>query len=256
MMIDFKEIEHWIKQAGKIALQNFQQEIDFQYKEDHSVVTRVDREIEEFLVDKIKRRYPDHQIISEEGTDTPGNVYSWVIDPLDGTRAYVWGVPTWCISIGILKDMRPEFGVVFVPSSNDVYSAKISSPAFLNERPLKKLTPRLIDQTSTLCISPRTLQEFDISFPGNIIALGSGIFQHSLVARGSVIASLTLQPNIWDLAGIFPIVNVLGGSAKYISGEDVNLEELYRGKSPEPIIVSHPDNFTEIRNSLFRRNVM
>jgi myo-inositol-1(or 4)-monophosphatase len=253
-MIDLPKVYSWMIAAGKIALEYSQKKIEFRLKADHTLVTNADKAVEVFLFDKIQATYPDHEIIAEEGSEISGKKYSWVIDPIDGTAAFVWGIPNWCISIGVLRDMQPYLGMVYVPLTGEVYSVDHQGKATWNGEPIRASDNLSIDMDSLLCISPRTLQDYTLSFPGSVLSLGSGIIHSCLVARGLVVGALTLRPSIWDLAGVYPILKAAGATLCYLSGEPVDLARLsVDRKVSQPILVGHPGVIGRLSTMISRK---
>ncbi len=209
--------------------------------------------VETFLVEKVKSIYPSHQIISEEGARVKGENYSWVIDPIDGTAAYIWGLPTWCISIGLLHDMQPYWGMVFVPLTGDVYSINDEGQAVFNGQNIIVSPKQEIDKDSVLLISSHATQKYDFRFPGSVYALGSGILHHCLTARGVAVGSLTLKPSLWDLAGVCAILGAMGMVMRYLSGEEVKLADLYSDPSAEPILIGKPETIDTLASMIIRK---
>lgn len=250
MSIDPTLIQSWAVEAGQMAAKYFKQGCKWQLKKDNTFVTEADREVESFLTGKIVQNFPGHVIIAEEGSRVKGKEFAWVIDPIDGTTAFVWGVPTWCISIGVLRNWEPYFGLIYLPLTQETYMTNEQGDVSWNGRPIKSNS--IIDSSSLLCISPRTLQRYSVSFPGYTTSFGSGILHNCMSARGIAVGAITLEPNIWDLAGVYPIIKGAGGSIQYLSGETFQINHLIDIKSGKPrvsqnpLIVSHPDTFSQI----------
>ncbi len=106
--------------AGKIVMSYFRGEFSIDPKDPHpdgiDIVTDADRASEDYIVEAIKREFPDHDIISEERpVETTGARYTWVIDPLDGTVNFSHGFPVFCISIALTDNMAPIAGIVYDP---------------------------------------------------------------------------------------------------------------------------------------------
>lgn len=237
IIFDVPLIQEWLEEAGSIALGYFQK-CGHIYKIDQTPVTEADKAVEQFLVDKIQRTFPKHGIIAEEQTTISGDEYTWVIDPIDGTTAFIMGVPTWCIAIGILKQNEPYFGIVYLPVTKELYYAYSNGEAFWNNQTIHLREDLSINNRSILCISTYSFQSQYFFFPGRVFSFGSGIYQHLLVARGAAIASITLRPKIWDLAAVFPILNAIGGSIQYLSGNKVYCNDLLSGQiNEQPILV-------------------
>jgi myo-inositol-1(or 4)-monophosphatase len=247
-MMDYQQIEGWLRQAGELALRFYSREtIHIEHKIDGTPVTQADKAVDAFLVERIKSSYPTYEIISEEGARFPGSDFSWVIDPIDGTAAYIGGVPTWCISIGLLHNLQPYWGMVFLPPVGDLYSIDENGDATLNGRKIASPPVPRMDQDAILCISAHAVQAFDIRFPGNIYALGSGVLHNCLTARGVSVGNLSLRPNLWDLAAVASILRATGRTMEYLSGGTVNLADLYTHNAPRPILTGHPETIQELR---------
>ena len=114
-------------EAGKITLRYFQSDLAVERKADQSPVTVADRESEAFLRAAIGARYPDHAILGEE-EGLSGRVdatYRWILDPIDGTKSFVRGVPLYGVMVGLLREEEPLVGVVNIPALNEiVYAAR------------------------------------------------------------------------------------------------------------------------------------
>jgi len=103
-----------------------------QRKADHSWVTNADHEADRIIRSGLRKAFPEHSILTEEsGMDgDPDSRYVWVIDPLDGTRAFVHGTPGYSVMIGLLKDGHPRLGVVVDPVEGHLYEAVEGEGAF------------------------------------------------------------------------------------------------------------------------------
>lgn len=117
-----------VRQAGEIALQGFRTPILAEDKAggrgDFDPVTRADRETEAFLRRELTARFPEAQVIGEEGGTTgPASPMTWIIDPIDGTKAYVTGVPMWGVLLGLVVDGRPVAGWCRQPYLDETFTA-------------------------------------------------------------------------------------------------------------------------------------
>lgn len=121
-------VDPLVRQAGEIALQGFRTGILAEDKAggrgDFDPVTRADRETEAFLRRELTARFPDAQVIGEEGGTTgPISSMTWIIDPIDGTKAYVTGVPMWGVLLGLVVDGRPVAGWCRQPYLDETFTA-------------------------------------------------------------------------------------------------------------------------------------
>ncbi len=105
------------KQAGQLALKYFDTNLDVEWKQDRSPVTVADRESEMLLRKALLDKFPDDGFLGEEFGDSPGTTgYRWIIDPIDGTRSFVRGIPLWATLIGLEYQGTSVLGVVEVPA--------------------------------------------------------------------------------------------------------------------------------------------
>jgi fructose-1,6-bisphosphatase/inositol monophosphatase family enzyme len=248
--MDTREVTDWVIEAGKIATNYFKKGANWRIKADDTFVSDADKAVEDFLVGKIQKRYSGHRIIAEEGSRFDGEEYTWAIDPIDGTYAFVWGVPTWCISVGLLKNKKPYWGMVYFPLLQEIYSVK-DGVAIRNSFPIQ--ATEVVTTNSLLCVSPRVLHQHNLTFPGNVCSFASGVMHNCLVARGVAIAAVTLRPNLWDLAGVLPILNAAGADVRYVSGRELDLSELLDSAASEPLVAGHPRQIDYVIRDVIRK---
>jgi myo-inositol-1(or 4)-monophosphatase len=152
--VDIHLVKEWARQAGEIALRYFNS-VEGSCKDDRTLVTDADHEIEDLLTRYLRANYPDHGIIGEEGTREIHGEYVWAIDPLDGTRAFLAGLPVWGISIGLLWRGKPWLGVFYMPLLDEWYdSPSPGTGAFWNDQPIHCPPADGWDHNSLLCVPP------------------------------------------------------------------------------------------------------
>lgn len=244
----------WAEQAGQIALRFFK-DVTIEYKADQTLVTQADRDIEALLVENIQATYPDHRLIAEEGSklqvesDSP---YTWVIDPLDGTTVFVRGLPGWGISIGLLYNLKPIFGLFYMPLLNDLTYTK-PDQAICQGKALGKTVQADWTNKGFLTISSSTHYDFKIDLP-RTRSLGSAGASLIYTARGSATAAFIPKAHLWDLVPGAAILSRTGGELRYLSGQSLSYADLYDGKLiPEPIIAGHPQILDELTDSITPR---
>ncbi len=126
------------KQAGEILLAQFGSVKQVKRKSHGNLVTEVDVLSEQFLINFLKREYPRFGIISEESN--PSNSaegYTWVIDPLDGTNNYTYGIPFFCVNVALVRDDDIILGVTYEPIRHELFCAQAGKGAYLNESPIR-----------------------------------------------------------------------------------------------------------------------
>lgn len=239
----FTEIQAWIREAATIALNYYQTHLTRRQKDDHSPVTKADHAVENFLIDKIQKVYDpqDYGFVAEEtGGDWQGKEFVWAIDPIDGTRVFVDGLPLWCISVGLLRNGEAYRGIVYLPVLDEMYYTDDEGTAFWNGRPMAGMIRKKWDKDSFICVPSGIHNYYDIDF-WRVRALGAVATHHSYVARGASVAAIYRKAKIWDLAGAHPILTAVGGMAVHLNGKPISLSEiLAEGVSKEPIVAGHP----------------
>jgi myo-inositol-1(or 4)-monophosphatase len=238
----------WARQAGQIALRHFKN-INPQYKPDRTFLTQADLEIEQFLAERIRTAYPGHTLIGEEGARDKNGQLSpnvWAIDPIDGTTAFVQGLPGWGISIGLLGQGQPHFGLFYMPLLDDITYTTARGEVYCNERNLNGAVRRDWGDKSFLAVNSSAHYDFQINIK-RIRGLGSIGANLVYTARGAAAAAFTARARLWDLVAGAAILTGAGGELRYLSGKAVDYLELLDGRlTPEPIIAGHPQILAEL----------
>jgi histidinol-phosphatase len=132
-----RALEQLVVRAGDAAMQRFADGVIPDKKPDRSPVTAADREVEQTIRDYVFAKYPDAEFFGEE-TGTHGNNpdLRFVVDPIDGTRAFIRGFPTWSVLLGIEAAGAPVVGIAYMPAAGDFFSAIRGGGATHNGRPV------------------------------------------------------------------------------------------------------------------------
>ena len=111
-------------EAGELARSYFRN-VTAERKPDHTLVTAADRAVEEFLTPRVSALLPDARILGEEfgATGAPGAECTLTLDPIDGTAAFISGLPTWCVTIGLIRGTTPVGGITYLPMTGETYLA-------------------------------------------------------------------------------------------------------------------------------------
>lgn len=245
-------LEDIVRRAGTIAL-DYRGRVTPQHKADRTLVTEADRAVEDFLVSALADVFPEAAILGEEGTSRAGSgSHCIVIDPIDGTSAFLADLPTWCVSVGILDHGRAIAGVVHVPCTNETYAAS-GTAARLNGRTMLPLIERVIPAEPYIAVPAKLHLQQRLRYPGKARALGSAAHHLALVARGSADAALLEPAYLWDIAGAAAILEAVGGALRYADGAAVDLQTLADGRRAPNDIVAAPASRIEEFLALFRR---
>lgn len=211
--------------AGKITLQYFQKDILTEHKADGSPVTIADRETEQWIRAEISRHYPTHGIIGEEGGEKHSTAeYTWVIDPIDGTKSFVTGIPFYTVLIALLKDDKPILGVIHAPAMQQTVWAAEGTGTFCNGQRVQVRTERNMTEALFLTTDPAVLFQQHAQFTQRIFqSVGlcrtwADAYGYLLLATGK--ADIVIDPlmELWDVAALIPIVREAGGIITDVQG--------------------------------------
>jgi histidinol-phosphatase len=204
--------------AGDLAVGYQSKGLKPESKPDLSPVTIADRECEKLLASEILAAFPDDGLLGEEGAQRESrNGRKWILDPIDGTRDFVRGLPFWAVLIGLEVDGEVVVGVTHMPAQNRMYHAVKGEGAFLND---KKISISGIDSASNAlaCINGlNNVVEFPwcqslLSWMDEFWAVRSvgGCMDAMLLASGHADLWLEAHAKAWDLAALKVILEEAG----------------------------------------------
>ena len=220
--------------AADVIAPHFRKRVAVDAKADGSPVTRADRDAEEAIRSLIARRFPGHGIVGEEwGAERSDAEWVWVIDPIDGTGAFIAGLPTFGTLIGLLREGRPVLGLLDQPISNERWIGL----AWPGLKPRAALNTQVIHTSSTsdlraalgFATSPQQFRERDetawkrLSAQLARVRYGVDCYAYGLLAAGYVdlVAEASLKP--WDCLPLVPIVAGAGGVISDWEGRPLSL---------------------------------
>lgn len=222
--------------AGEILLRHWRKLDTYERKGAIDLVTVADKECEAALVAAIRRRYPTHRILGEEGgiTGDPASPFRWIIDPLDGTTNFAHGMPLFSVSIAVERDGVVIAGVVFAPVLSDLNLAVRGHGTTRNGAPIRvSTTERLADallvtgfpynRAEIVGWLTTTLGNHLVRSQG-ILRLGSAALDLSLVAAGHLDGFYELNLHPWDVAAGALLVEEAGGRMSNFTGGPFTLE--------------------------------
>ncbi|NGP86740.1 inositol monophosphatase family protein [Fodinibius halophilus] len=207
------------KNGGDHTLNYFNRSFDVERKADDSPVTVADREAESIMRENIANQFPDHGIVGEEhGKDNEESSVQWILDPIDGTKSFIHGVPLYTTLIGVVVDDEPVVGVIYAPALDELCDAAQGKGARLNGEECRVRSCDDLAKASFMSTDAYTAAEFDYGDAFNELLDKSRIhrtwgdaYGHMLVATGR--ADLMFDPilNIWDAAPLLTILREAGG---------------------------------------------
>jgi len=208
---DLDLLKFAVREAGKIALQFFGGQYKRWTKDGGSPVTEADLAVDTFLKNTLRPARPDYGWLSEESRDDPARLQArrvFVVDPIDGTVAFMKGRPHFTICAAVVEDGRPTAGVVFNPAADENFTAEIECGAFLNDAPIHVGRRTEIAGCRLLGNS----QVFADWPPMHVENFSSIAYRVALVAAGRFDAMISLTTKRdWDMAAADVILNEAGG---------------------------------------------
>jgi myo-inositol-1(or 4)-monophosphatase len=190
--------------------------IETQYKIGHDPVTEADRALDSVLRKELLRE--GEGWLSEESVDDPIRLqrsHVWVVDPLDGTREFVKGIPEFCVSIGFVEDGRPVAGGIYNPATDETFLGSIDSGVTYNGKPMQPSQRTTLDGALVLASRSEVKRGEWKSFENGALtvrAMGSVAYKLALVSAGLADVTFTLTPkNEWDVVAGAALVQSAGG---------------------------------------------
>lgn len=216
------------REAGSILRHEFDRPKQISYKGEVDIVTESDRRSEALIIARLRKHFPDHAIIAEEGGGGGvGAKYCWHVDPLDGTTNFAHGYPCFAVSIGLAEDGQPVAGAVFNPVSEELFTAARGEGAYLNGKPIRvsaieKLATSLVATGFPTHHRKRSANinyywEYTLRSHG-VRRDGSAALDLCSVACGRFDAFWEFGLKSWDTAAGVLLVQEAGGKVSDLSG--------------------------------------
>ncbi len=238
--------------VGDQLLQDFGQ-AEASSKADGSLVTQSDHWADKTIREAIASQFPSHGVLSEEAEHVfPDTEWCWIIDPLDGTTNFARGIPIWGISLGLLYQGTPVFGLVHFPPIGQTFHGflqgesgitQIENGAFLNGRPINS-SPDSPSNNHFFNLCSRSTSVMQQSFPCKIRMLGVASYNFLTIASGAALGGVEATPKIWDIAGAWVIVQAANGAWVPLDSQPIfplQVGQDYGKRSFPTLVVSSPE---------------
>ena len=225
--------EEAARRAGQVIRDRFLTDKEIRFKGRADIVTDVDLEAERIILDLVRLEYPDFSILSEESNPIEtGSPFTWVIDPIDGTRNFAEGIPHFCVVVALAKGSDMVMGVTYDPIKEEVFTAQLGQGAHINGEPISVSTREEI---------PDCVLGFDLGYvdekaataldmirhlwPGfqTMRLMGSSALGMAYAAAGRVDLYFHHSLSPWDSACGLLLAREAGGNVVDRQGQDANL---------------------------------
>jgi histidinol phosphatase-like enzyme (inositol monophosphatase family) len=213
-------------EAGALTLRYYGHLVDAEGKADGSPVTVADRKAEELIRRRVAKRYPSHAVLGEEYGETNGGArVRWILDPIDGTRSFMHGVPLYGVLIGIEAEGEPIVGVTYFPPLDEMVSAGKGLGCRWNGKPCRvSSVARLEDAVVCTTDVERLLRRAE--GPGwrrlqqrcAFSRTWGDCYGHALVATGRIEVQVDPQMKPWDAGPFLTITTEAGGRFTTLDG--------------------------------------
>lgn len=221
------------RDAGTIQKECFYQDKRIENKGNRNLVTEVDLLSEKCILNIIRDEYPDHSILCEESGETENtSEFRWIIDPLDGTTNYAFGIPIFCVSIGLIHHDEVLLGVVYDPMRDELFQAQKGKGAWLNGTPISVSSERNIQTTlvgfdlgyddarsKEMLSRANSLWNSEVAFR----LIGSAALGMTYVACGRMDLYFHRRIYPWDIAAAILMVREAGGGVIRTNGEHASV---------------------------------
>lgn len=218
------------KAGALAALKYFNKNPKVTIKPDNSPVTQADKEAEQTIKEVINRYYPSSSFLAEETVKTALGDNFWVIDPIDGTKNFIRGLPFWGIEIAYVESNEIVLGVTYSPCFDELLYAKKGQGAYFNN---KRVSVSRIAKVSEAFLVHGTVSYFDKRGP-NFLQLLDNVYRergygdfygYGLVAQGKVDIMMDSRNGPWDIAPVKVIIEEAGGKVTNFEGKDWQLTD-------------------------------
>ena len=217
------------REAGRTLQRQFRTAVRVKVKGPADIVTATDVEAQSLIVRRIRRKFPTHGILAEEGLDaTAGTEWRWIVDPLDGTKNFAHGLPSFCVSIAAERDGQAELGVVLDPVHDELFVAVRGGEAWCNGRPIRVSETRDIGHAFLGTGLPHRVRRFAGSvgrtfsrfatLSHGVRDRGAGALDLCYVACGRFDGYWEIDQSPWDIAAGGLIVEEAGGRMSNFRG--------------------------------------
>jgi len=243
-----------IRNTGERALSYYGQG-DSSVKFDERLVTEAELHLTDYFQDQLYAQFSEHQLFrniqEDRGYTHEGKRYLWVFDTLDGVANFQAGIPIWGISLALLENSWPIFGIFYMPATGDLFHAQAGKEAFLGKEKISVSAQANINDESLLLTYSRFHHHYRTTFPGKIRDFGCTVAHICYVAMGRAEAALIAKESYQNLAAARVIIEAAGGKSFKMDGSELFLNEYLDGQRiDDNLLVVASDNFSQVRNCL------
>lgn len=217
-------------EAGAMLAKAASARPEVEVKPDRSFVTDLDRAIELRLRDRIADRYPDHGVIGEEGGEPVVRDLTWVLDPIDGTAAFIAGMPVYGTLIALMQDDTPILGIIDLPSTSERWVGVAGRPTrhggrVCATRACASLPEAILSASNPDFFSAEELPALEAMRAATAWRIYGGACRaYGLLASGRTDLAIDTRLKLWDYAPYVPIIEGAGGIVTDWQGRRLSMQ--------------------------------
>ena len=234
-------LKHLAFESAKVINPHFANpDLQVEWKADETPVTYADRKAEEVMRSLIEKEFPDHGIIGEEfGESNPDADYTWILDPIDGTRSFAAGSPHFGTLICLREKKVPIWGAIHISSIGKLYIGD-NITCWCNDRPVALRQPPALGDCFLLTTDPKSPGRYHSAAGWDALVAATGqyrswgdCFGYTLLISGG--ADIMTDPilNLWDIAALLPVLRGAGAAVSDWNGNEPT--------GPKGLVATHPD---------------
>jgi fructose-1,6-bisphosphatase/inositol monophosphatase family enzyme len=217
-----------LETCGRIACDE-RERMKVEFKADDSLVTNADKAVERFLRGELDRLAPGTTVWGEEEGYAPeGSGGLWLVDPIDGTSNYRFGLPLWGVSVGLYRNGMLELGGIILPDLGETYLAARGRGATLNGRTLLQLPPGPVRPSELVNVETDLLAKYGNTLPGKARISGAAVIGGCFVASGRFRGLIAEGEHLYDVAAHVVINREVGADVRYANGAPFLESELVK----------------------------
>ncbi|MBT8036051.1 MAG: inositol monophosphatase [Verrucomicrobiae bacterium] len=213
-------------QAGAFLKEHFGQPLDVDEAKHHDIKLALDRESQDLITRVLLAEFPDHALYGEEGV--AGNQesdYQWIVDPIDGTVNFFYGIPHYCVSIALRHKEELIVGVIYDPSMEDLWEVEKGGPALLNGKPIQASSRTQLEESvlfvgcgkdeATLATGLERFGRASLR-ARKMRMMGSAALAMAYIATGRLDAYVEARISLWDIAAGQLLIEAAGGKTDLV----------------------------------------
>ena len=231
-------------EAGQLLRDNFHKDKNVDEAEHHDLKLELDRKTQDLIFERIAAQFPDHALYGEEGIGgNQDSEYQWIVDPIDGTVNFFYGIPHFCVSIAMRKGEDILIGVIYDPMTNETWTAEKGAAVLLNDQPLHVSKRTQLEESIVFIGCGKDEEALKIGLERfrkaslrcrKMRMMGSAALAMAYTASGRLDAYVESRISLWDIAAGKLILEMAGGYCDLRAHD--NNPEIYAIKATNGLI--------------------